>query len=329
MTVDQRSPSAQTSPLEATDHERVVAHRSGMVKNLVQLGIVLVGAAAETRPDLVVAALVELPPGALEVEHVALAFGQLTVGWVWAVPRDHVWAVPRGHVHRDSLTCAHAEVEDRPEVTSLDVTTLGPRPFVIGVAGGSSSGKTTVAERLAQLAGAEHLALIKLDSYYVEFHDTPLEERRAFNYDHPDAFDWPLLNDHLAALAAGAPIPVPVYDYVDFNRTGDVRVVHPAQIVVVEGILVLWEPTLRDRFDLKVFLDTDADIRFIRRLQRDVAERGRTAESVIAQYLDTVRPAHEQFIEPSKRYADVIIPHGGLNRPALDVLLARVRELAV
>ena len=209
------------------------------------------------------------------------------------------------------------------------VTALPSRPFLIGVAGGSSSGKTTVAERLAQLAPAEHLALIKLDSYYVEFHDKPIEERRAFNYDHPDAFDWPLLNDHLATLASGAPIPVPVYDYVDFNRTSEVRIVHPAQIVVVEGILVLWEPSLRERFDLKVFLDTDADLRFIRRLQRDVADRGRSPDSVIAQYLDTVRPAHEQFIEPSKRYADVIIPNGGLNRPALDVLLARVRELAV
>jgi uridine kinase len=200
---------------------------------------------------------------------------------------------------------------------------------VIGVAGGSSSGKTTVAERLAELAGTRHLALVKLDSYYVDLADRPLAERERFDFDHPDAFDWPLLNDHLAALAAGASVPVPVYDYVQYNRSGETRVVHPAPIVVVEGILVLWEPTLRDRFDLKVFLDTDADIRFIRRLQRDVAERGRTPESVIAQYLDTVRPAHEQFIEPSKRYADVIIPHGGLNRPALDVLLARVRELAV
>ena len=118
-------------------------------------------------------------------------------------------------------------------------------------------------------------------------------------------------------------MPVPVYDYVQFNRSGQVRIVHPARIVVVEGILVLWEPTLRDRFDLKVFVDTDADIRLIRRLRRDVAERGRTPESVIEQYLTTVRPAHEQFIEPSKRYADVIIPQGGLNRPALDVLLAR------
>jgi uridine kinase len=202
------------------------------------------------------------------------------------------------------------------------------RPFLIGVAGGSSSGKTTVAERLAELAGGSHLALVKLDSYYVDLSDRPREQREAFDYDHPDAFDWPLLNDHLAALAAGAAVPVPIYDYVQYNRSGDVRVVPPARIVVVEGILVLWEPVLRERFDLKVFVDTDADIRLIRRLRRDVAERGRTAESVIEQYLTTVRPAHEQFIEPSKRYADVIIPQGGLNRPAIDVLLARVRELA-
>jgi len=208
------------------------------------------------------------------------------------------------------------------------MVTLADRPFLIGVAGGSSSGKSTVAERLAELAGADAVALIKLDSYYVHL-DTPLAERKAFNYDHPDAFDWPLLNDHLAALVAGAPVPVPVYDYVDHNRSGEVRVVHPARIVVVEGILVLWDAALRDRFDLKVYLDTEADLRLIRRLERDVAERGRTVRSVIDQYLATVRPAHEQFIEPSKRYADVIIPHGGLNRPALDVLLARVRELAV
>ncbi|MGH9272529.1 MAG: uridine kinase [Ilumatobacteraceae bacterium] len=202
------------------------------------------------------------------------------------------------------------------------------RPFLIGVAGGSSSGKTTVAERLAELAGERHLALIKLDSYYVDLGGLSLDERTAFDFDHPEAFDWPLLNDHLAALSAGASVPVPVYDYVEFNRSDEVRVVRPARIVVVEGILVLWEPSLRERFDLKVFLDTDADLRLIRRLRRDVAERGRTVESVIEQYLRTVRPAHEQFIEPSKRYADVIIPEGGLNRPALDVLLARVRELA-
>jgi uridine kinase len=202
------------------------------------------------------------------------------------------------------------------------------RPFLIGVAGGSSSGKTTIAERLAELTGGEHLSLIKLDSYYVTHPGEPIEKRAAVNYDHPDAFDWPLLNDHLAALTAGASVPVPVYDYTSYDRLDEVRVVRPNRIVVVEGILVLWEPTVRDRFDLKIYVDTPADLRLIRRLQRDVSQRGRTPESIVEQYLSTVRPSHEQFIEPSKRYADVIIPEGGLNRPAVDVLLARVRELA-
>ena len=201
------------------------------------------------------------------------------------------------------------------------------RPFMIGVAGGSSSGKTTISERLTDLTGPEHLSVIELDSYYVAHDDLPLEERRAINYDHPDAFDWPLLNDHIAALSNGASVPVPVYDYALYNRSGDVRTVEPARIVVVDGILVLWDRALRDRFDLKIFVDTAADIRLIRRLRRDVAERGRSTESVIDQWLTTVRPAHERFIEPSKRYADVIIPEGGLNRPAIEVLLARVREL--
>lgn len=202
------------------------------------------------------------------------------------------------------------------------------RPFLIGVAGGTSSGKTTIAERLAELTGDDRLALIKLDSYYVARLGDTLEERAAANYDHPDAFDWALLNDHLAALSDGAPVPVPVYDYTNFERTDDVRRVHPASIVVVEGILVLWEPSLRERFDLKIFVDTPADLRLIRRLQRDITERGRTVGSVIDQYLTTVRPSHDQFIEPSKRHADVIVPEGGMNRPALDVLLARVREIA-
>jgi uridine kinase len=201
------------------------------------------------------------------------------------------------------------------------------RPFFIGVAGGTCSGKTTVSERLAELTGDAHLALIKLDSYYIERTHQPFEERAAANYDHPDAFDWDLLNDHIAALTAGSPVPVPIYDYTIHDRSGDVRIVHPAQIVVVEGILVLYEPTLRDRFDLKVYIDTDADLRLIRRLHRDVIERGRTTDSIITQYLTTVRPSHDQFIEPSKRHADVIFPQGGMNEPALEVLLARVREL--
>ena len=205
---------------------------------------------------------------------------------------------------------------------------LGERPYLIGVAGGSSSGKTTISERLAELTGDDHLSLIKLDSYYASNPDEPLEVRAKANYDHPDAFDWPLLNDHLAALSAGASVPVPVYDYAMHDRSSEVRVVRPNRIVVVEGILVLWEPTLRERFDLKIYVDTPADLRLIRRLRRDVHERGRTVDNIIDQYLETVRPAHERFIEPSKRYADVIIPEGGLNRPAVEVLLARVRELA-
>ena len=199
---------------------------------------------------------------------------------------------------------------------------------MIGVAGGSSSGKTTISERLVELTGEQHLSRIELDSYYLDRSDQSLEERSQADYDHPDAFDWNLLNDHLAALANGASVPVPIYDFAQHNRSGSTRTVHPNRIVVVDGILVLYDRSLRERFDLKIFVDTAADVRLIRRLERDVAERGRTTESVIDQYLTTVKPAHERFIEPSKRYADVIIPEGGLNRPAIDVLLARVRELS-
>ena len=202
-----------------------------------------------------------------------------------------------------------------------------PRPFILGVAGGTCSGKTTVAERLVEMMGEEHLALVKLDSYYWTRDDLPIDERALMNYDHPDSFDWPLLIEHVRSLCAGDAIGVPIYDYAHHTRSGEVRIVGPAKIVVIEGILVLDVPDLRELFDLKVYVDADADLRFIRRLQRDVVERGRTTESIVTQYLETVRPCHLQFIEPSKRYADVIIPHGGMNAPALDVLLARVREL--
>ncbi|MGK2947143.1 MAG: uridine kinase [Acidimicrobiales bacterium] len=201
------------------------------------------------------------------------------------------------------------------------------KPFLLGVAGGSGSGKTTVAERLAGLIGGTDLALVRLDAYYRDRNHLPFEERAAINYDHPDAFDWPLLLDHVQALLDGLEVQVPVYDFATYERLAERVTLRPARVVVVEGILVLYEPELRERFDLRVFVDTDADVRFIRRLERDVAERERSPESVIEQYLATVRPSHEQFIEPSKRYADVIVPHGGMNAPALDVLLARVREL--
>jgi uridine kinase len=202
------------------------------------------------------------------------------------------------------------------------------KPFLLGVAGGSGSGKTTVAERLAALiGGGTDLALLRLDAYYRDRNHLPFDEREAINYDHPDAFDWPLLLDHVQALQDGLAVDVPVYDFATYVRRPERDRLEPARIVVVEGILVLYEPELRERFDLRVFVDTDADVRFIRRLERDVAERERSTESVIEQYLATVRPSHLQFIEPSKRYADVIIPHGGMNAPALDVLMARVREL--
>jgi uridine kinase len=184
-----------------------------------------------------------------------------------------------------------------------------------------------VCERLAQRAGESRLALIRLDSYQVDHTHQSATERTATNYDHPDAYDWDLLNDHLARLVASESVLSPTYDFAVHNRSDIVRPVAPAPVIVVEGILVLHDAALRDRFDLKVYVDADADIRFIRRLQRDVDERGRTADSIIEQYLATVRPGHELFIEPSKRYADVIMPGGGENEPAIELLLARVREL--
>ena len=201
------------------------------------------------------------------------------------------------------------------------------RPFLIGVGGGTGSGKTTVAERLAAMVGQWELALVKLDSYYCDRAQLPFEERAAINYDHPDAFDWPLLMTHLDALLGGRAAPVPVYDFASHLRTDEVTMVESGPVVVIEGILVLFEPRLRELLDLKVYVDTDPDVRFIRRLQRDVADRGRTPASVIDQYLTTVRPMHLQFVEPSKRYADVIVPHGGMNAPAFDMLVARVRSL--
>lgn len=201
------------------------------------------------------------------------------------------------------------------------------RPFVIGVAGGSGSGKTTVTERVIEAVGEGSVAILAQDSYYRDQPNKPFEERARANYDHPDAFDWLLLMNQLEALQANEPVYAPVYDFTNHLRSSQQVAILPAPIIVVEGILVLYEPALRNLMDLKVFVDADPDVRFIRRLERDVRERNRSPESVIHQYLESVRPSHLQFVEPTKRYADVIIPHGGMNAPALEMLAARIQSI--
>ncbi|MCU0293114.1 MAG: uridine kinase [Thermoanaerobaculaceae bacterium] len=202
-----------------------------------------------------------------------------------------------------------------------------PRPLVIGIAGGSGSGKSTVASVILRRVGARRIAFLMHDAYYRDLSHLPLEERVKENFDHPDSLDTPLLVQHLQELRARRAVEMPVYDFKSYTRTAETQRIDPRAVIIVEGILIFAEPELRKLFDVKLFVDTDADIRFIRRLQRDIAERGRTADSVIRQYLGTVRPMHLEFVEPSKRYADVIIPEGGLNAVAMDMVVARVESL--
>ena len=199
--------------------------------------------------------------------------------------------------------------------------------FVIGVAGGSGSGKTTVVRRIVDSLGLEHVTLLQHDRYYRDRNDLRLEERAALNYDHPNSLETDLLVRHVQQLRAGKPIDVPQYDFTRHARLSETETFQPRRALIVEGILVFTDAALRDLMDIKVFVDTDSDTRFIRRLQRDVAERGRTMESVIDQYLSTVRPMHLEFVEPSKRYADVIIPLGGHNTVAVDLLLTMLRSV--
>ena len=201
------------------------------------------------------------------------------------------------------------------------------QPVFIGIAGGTASGKTTVARAILSRVPSARAALIEQDAYYKDQSHLPLEQRRLVNYDHPSAFDNDLLVAHLDALAAGRSIEKPVYDFTTYTRTGRTVRVDPVDIVIVEGILVLEDPRLRERLDIKIFVDTDADVRVLRRLMRDIRERGRTLESVVRQYLETVRPMHLQFVEPTRRYADLIIPEGGLNQVAIDVLASKVRAI--
>jgi uridine kinase len=199
--------------------------------------------------------------------------------------------------------------------------------IAIGVAGGTGSGKTTVSESILDRVGRDRIAYLQQDSYYCDLSHLPHEERVKVNFDHPDSLETDLLIRHLTALRDGLAVDVPVYDYTRYTRTGEMRRVEPRRVILVEGILIFAEKALRDLFDVRIFVDADADIRFIRRLQRDLEERGRSAESVVRQYLGTVRPMHLEFVEPTKRYADVIIPGGGFNTVALDMVVARIEAM--
>lgn len=200
-------------------------------------------------------------------------------------------------------------------------------PIVIGIAGGSGSGKTTVAQEVLSRVGAEKIGFLPHDAYYKDFGNLSFSQRSAINFDHPDSLETNLLIEHIKQLKANKSVELPIYDFKTHSRTAKTIIVEPHPVILVDGILIFAEPELREMFDVKIFVDTDSDIRFIRRLQRDITERSRTIESVIVQYQQTVRPMHLKFVEPSKRYADVIIPEGGFNIVAMDMVVSRVRAL--
>jgi uridine kinase len=200
-------------------------------------------------------------------------------------------------------------------------------PLVIGIAGGSGSGKTTLARLIIERVGPEHIAYLPHDAYYKDLRDLPSSQHAAINFDHPDALDSELLAEHVRQLRNMQAIDMPVYDFKTDSRTSKTVRIEPEPVIMVEGILIFTDRALRELFDVKIFVDADPDLRFIRRLERDINERGRTIESVIRQYLSTVRPMHLEFVEPSKRYADVIIPEGGLNPVAMEMVVARLEAL--
>jgi uridine kinase len=200
-------------------------------------------------------------------------------------------------------------------------------PLVIGIAGGTGSGKTTIANVIIHRVGAHHIAFLPHDAYYKDLKDLPKAQRDLVNFDHPHSLDTSLLLEQIKALKNSQAIELPIYDFKTHTRTTNTITIKPARVVIVEGILIFAEKELRHTFDVKIFVDTASDIRFIRRLERDIAERGRTTTSVINQYLTTVRPMHLEFVEPSKQFADVIIPEGGLNTVAMDMVVARVKSL--
>lgn len=204
---------------------------------------------------------------------------------------------------------------------------MGERPVVIGVAGGTGSGKTTVTRSISQRFSDKTILVIEQDYYYKDQSHLPFEERLKTNYDHPLAFDNDLLIEHVKDLVHQKAIEKPVYDYKVHNRSQKVIHVEPKEVIILEGILILEDPRLVDLMDIKVFVDTDADLRMVRRLMRDIKERGRSLDSVIDQYINSVRPMHLQFVEPTKRYADIIIPEGGQNHVAIDIMATKIETI--
>jgi len=200
-------------------------------------------------------------------------------------------------------------------------------PVVIGIAGGTGSGKTTVAQAIYDRVGSDRIEWISHDSYYRNFDALSAEDKARINFDHPDSLETELLVRHLDVLAKGSSVEVPLYDFAAYARKNETLHVQPHKVLIIDGILILAEPELRKRIDIKLFVDTPADIRFVRRLTRDIESRGRTLQSVVEQYLSTVRPMHEEFVEPSKRYADLIIPEGGENQVAINAIISRVEHL--
>ena len=201
------------------------------------------------------------------------------------------------------------------------------RRILIGIAGGSGSGKTLVARTIVSDLGSDRVVIIDQDSYYKNLEDIPFRDREVRNFDHPDAFDNELLLHHVRELLAGRPVAQPIYDYAQHRRLSETRRVGDHLVFVLEGILIFVDPALRGLMDIKLFIDADPDVRFIRRLRRDLVERGRSVDSIIRQYEESVRPMHQQFVEPCKRYADVIIPEGGHNAVAIDLVKTKIREL--
>lgn len=200
-------------------------------------------------------------------------------------------------------------------------------PLTIGIAGGTGSGKTTVANVILERVGRDRIAYLPHDAYYRDLGDLPYDQKAAMNFDHPDSLETELMIKHILELKKANAVEIPVYDFSTHSRTSKTIRVEPRAVIIVEGILLFVDKQLRDLLDIKIFVDTDADIRFIRRLQRDITERGRTTDMVVQQYLSTVRPMHLEFVEPSKRYANIIIPEGGLNEIAMDMVIARIEML--